>query len=113
MANVTVFDISGGKVCAIPAEEIAAAQEVQTHGGPDSGCAARGQRLRGCRRAQRATARARRWATTRDGGERRGAHRECDTARYKSGGAVTVPDGGRGDPLGCGARQRQREAVQL
>lgn len=121
MANVTVFDISGGKICAIPAEEIAAAQEVQTVTvGKDSRLALRVANGNAAAVIVRIKAGDGPRAPLGDNDVTVAANAAAyialyDTARYKSGGAVTVHlMADEETPLGAAERANVSiEAVQL
>lgn len=121
MANVTVFDISGGKACAIPAADIAAAQEAQTVPvGKDSRLALRVANDNEEAVIVRIKAGDGPRAPLGDNDVTVAANAAAyialyDTARYKSGGVVTVhlmADKDR--PLGATERANVNiEAVQL
>ncbi|NLT98957.1 MAG: hypothetical protein GXW96_12515 [Christensenellaceae bacterium] len=121
MANVTVFDISGGRACAISAEDITAAQEVQTVPvGKDSRLALRVANGNAAAVIVRIKAGDGPRAPLGDydvtvGGGAAAYIALYDTARYKSGGVVTVHLMADEDtPLGAEQRVNVSiEAVQL
>jgi len=121
MANVTVFDISGGRACAIPAADIAAAQEVQTVPvGKDSRLALRVDNGNSEEIIVRMKAGDGPRAPLGDYDVTVAANSAAyialyDTARYKSGGVVTVHLMADEDtPLGAEQRVNVSiEAVQL
>jgi hypothetical protein len=121
MANVTVFDISGGKARVIPAADIAAAQEAQTVPvGKDSRLALRVANGSAEAIIARIKAGDGPRAPLGDNDVTVAANAAAyialyDTARYKSGGVVTVHLMADEDtPLGAAERANVTiEAVQL